>query len=128
MCGDRPLVRWDGHRVIERRSERYLMDGAVPGDVSLTILDLRTEDAGTYSCRVDLPWALDHKQYYILQVRPAEARSSAAPLFTSLPSSTADHMTLRHMTSAHVTSASPQIWTSSSGRRAEVKNRSSSVL
>uniref|UniRef100_A0A8C6UDA6 Ig-like domain-containing protein n=1 Tax=Neogobius melanostomus TaxID=47308 RepID=A0A8C6UDA6_9GOBI len=56
LSSSKPLIFSDGHRVTERVSERYLLLGRLDqGDVSLTILSVSVEDAGTYGCKVDKP-------------------------------------------------------------------------
>ncbi|XP_042682273.1 T-cell immunoglobulin and mucin domain-containing protein 4-like isoform X2 [Centrocercus urophasianus] len=58
------LLHTTGNRVTFRTSQRYNLQGYVSyGDVSLTIQELKAEDAGTYCCRVEIPgWFNDIKQ------------------------------------------------------------------
>ncbi|NXJ04281.1 TIMD4 protein, partial [Odontophorus gujanensis] len=53
-----------GSRVTFRASQRYSLQGYISyGDVSLTIQEVKAEDAGTYCCRVEIPgWFNDIKQ------------------------------------------------------------------
>ncbi|XP_005921255.1 T-cell immunoglobulin and mucin domain-containing protein 4 [Haplochromis burtoni] len=52
-----------GEAVSNRGSSRYQLLGRVTnGDLSLTILNAQTEDAGVYGCRIEIPgWFNDHK-------------------------------------------------------------------
>ncbi|CAN8189988.1 unnamed protein product [Coccothraustes coccothraustes] len=51
-----PIIWTDGWRVTEQRSSRYQLKGDLQrGDVSLTIVDAREADSGTYCCRVEIP-------------------------------------------------------------------------
>ncbi|NXK71703.1 TIMD4 protein, partial [Amazona guildingii] len=58
------------NRVTYRISQRYSLRGYISyGDVSLTIANLQSEDAGTYCCRVEIPgWFNDIKQNIQLAV------------------------------------------------------------
>ncbi|XP_057267945.1 T-cell immunoglobulin and mucin domain-containing protein 4-like isoform X1 [Pezoporus wallicus] len=58
------------NRVTYRISQRYSLRGYISyGDVSLTIANVRSEDAGTYCCRVEIPgWFNDIKQNIQLEV------------------------------------------------------------
>ncbi|NXT13894.1 HAVR1 protein, partial [Prunella fulvescens] len=52
----RPIIWTDGWRVTEQHSSRYQLKGDLQnGDVSLTIVDAREADSGTYCCRVEIP-------------------------------------------------------------------------
>ncbi|XP_078506875.1 hepatitis A virus cellular receptor 1 homolog [Lissotriton helveticus] len=57
------ILNTDGWKVTQSESTRYRMKGDIPGgDVSLTIEDVGTADAGTYCCRVEIPgWFNDLK-------------------------------------------------------------------
>ncbi|XP_072791363.1 hepatitis A virus cellular receptor 1 homolog isoform X4 [Taeniopygia guttata] len=51
-----PIIWTDGWRVTEQHSSRYQLKGDLQkGDVSLTIVDAREADSGTYCCRVEIP-------------------------------------------------------------------------
>ncbi|XP_021266353.1 T-cell immunoglobulin and mucin domain-containing protein 4-like isoform X2 [Numida meleagris] len=58
------LLHTTGSRVTFRTSQRYNLQGYVSyGDVSLTIQEVKAEDAGTYCCRVEIPgWFNDIKR------------------------------------------------------------------
>uniref|UniRef100_A0A8C9F808 Ig-like domain-containing protein n=1 Tax=Pavo cristatus TaxID=9049 RepID=A0A8C9F808_PAVCR len=58
------LLHTTGNRVTFRTSQRYNLQGYISyGDVSLTIQEVKAEDAGTYCCRVEIPgWFNDIKQ------------------------------------------------------------------
>uniref|UniRef100_A0A8C6L237 Ig-like domain-containing protein n=1 Tax=Nothobranchius furzeri TaxID=105023 RepID=A0A8C6L237_NOTFU len=67
---DNLLVSTDGHKVTERVSSSFQLLGRLDqGDVSLTIQNLTTKDAGRYGCRVEIPgWANDEKRQFDLAV------------------------------------------------------------
>ncbi|POI33882.1 hypothetical protein CIB84_002367 [Bambusicola thoracicus] len=64
------LLHTTGSRVTFRTSQRYNLQGYISyGDVSLTIQDVKAEDAGTYCCRVEIPgWFNDIKKNIQLAV------------------------------------------------------------
>ncbi|XP_078506874.1 hepatitis A virus cellular receptor 2 homolog [Lissotriton helveticus] len=68
-CSD-AILRTDGWKVTPSESTRYRMKGDISGgDVSLTIDDVNTSDAGTYCCRVEIPgWFNDKKHELTLEV------------------------------------------------------------
>ncbi|XP_070411530.1 hepatitis A virus cellular receptor 1 homolog [Nothobranchius furzeri] len=70
---DNLLVSTDGHKVTERVSSSFQLLGRLDqGDVSLTIQNLTTKDAGRYGCRVEIPgWANDEKRQFDLAVERA---------------------------------------------------------
>ncbi|KAJ0003846.1 hypothetical protein NQD34_010060 [Periophthalmus magnuspinnatus] len=138
MCGSNAIVSSDGNTTKSPVSRRYVLGGHLAqGDVSLTILNVTREDAGTYGCRVDIPgWNNDLKHHFNLEIRqgpssvsPLNSTSSASDHTTVSPhmTQTSDHVTLPdHVTlSDHVTLEVP-VWTSS-GARAE-ETRTSTVL
>ncbi|XP_024117010.1 hepatitis A virus cellular receptor 1 homolog [Oryzias melastigma] len=66
-CRDE-LLATDGTSVKEesRASSRYQLLGRLDkGDVSLTIRDVREEDAGMYGCRVKIPGMFNDEKYYV---------------------------------------------------------------
>ncbi|XP_065547166.1 T-cell immunoglobulin and mucin domain-containing protein 4-like isoform X4 [Lathamus discolor] len=70
------------NRVTHRISQRYSLRGYISyGDVSLTIANVQSEDAGTYCCRVEIPgWFNDIKQNIQLEVdRVLRETTSALP-------------------------------------------------
>ncbi|NXK45424.1 TIMD4 protein, partial [Chauna torquata] len=64
------ILHTTGNRVTFRKSQRYNLQGYISyGDVSLTIREVKAEDAGTYCCRVEIPgWFNDIKQSIRLEV------------------------------------------------------------
>ncbi|NWI84150.1 TIMD4 protein, partial [Dryoscopus gambensis] len=91
-----PIIWTDGWRVTEQHSSRYQLKGDLQkGDVSLTIVNAREADSGTYCCRVELPgWFND--QLINLKVVIMKARISTASPHTytseqtSAPGSTSE--------------------------------------
>uniref|UniRef100_A0A3B4AZ21 Ig-like domain-containing protein n=1 Tax=Periophthalmus magnuspinnatus TaxID=409849 RepID=A0A3B4AZ21_9GOBI len=71
MCGSNAIVSSDGNTTKSPVSRRYVLGGHLAqGDVSLTILNVTREDAGTYGCRVDIPgWNNDLKHHFNLEIR-----------------------------------------------------------
>uniref|UniRef100_A0A3B3CFB1 Ig-like domain-containing protein n=1 Tax=Oryzias melastigma TaxID=30732 RepID=A0A3B3CFB1_ORYME len=80
-CRDE-LLATDGTSVKEesRASSRYQLLGRLDkGDVSLTIRDVREEDAGMYGCRVKIPGMFNDEKYYVdLSVVKAEEEPSTS--------------------------------------------------
>lgn len=68
------LLHTTGNRVTFRTSQRYNLQGYISyGDVSLTIQEVKAEDAGTYCCRVEIPgWFNDIKKNIQLAVLEGE--------------------------------------------------------
>nr|CDG64120.1 T cell immunoglobulin and mucin 4 variant L1 [Gallus gallus] len=69
------LLHTTGSEVTFRTSQRYNLQGYISyGDVSLTIQEVKAEDAGTYCCRVEIPgWFNDIKkniQLVVLEAPP----------------------------------------------------------
>ncbi|XP_077402802.1 hepatitis A virus cellular receptor 1 homolog isoform X2 [Vanacampus margaritifer] len=63
-CGSQ-IAATDGDHVTEE-SGRYKMLGRLEGgDVSLTILDAKKQDAGEYSCRVEVPGLFNDEKHSI---------------------------------------------------------------
>ncbi|XP_065705522.1 uncharacterized protein [Patagioenas fasciata] len=64
------ILHTTGSRVTFRKSQRYNLRGYISyGDVSLTIGNVKAEDAGTYCCRIEIPgWFNDIKQNMRLDV------------------------------------------------------------
>ncbi|KAM9185093.1 uncharacterized protein V3H86_006533 [Mergus octosetaceus] len=67
------ILHTTGNRVTFRKSQRYNLQGYISyGDVSLTIREVKVEDAGTYCCRIEIPgWFNDIKQNIKLVVARA---------------------------------------------------------
>ncbi|XP_039557733.1 hepatitis A virus cellular receptor 1 homolog isoform X1 [Passer montanus] len=73
-----PIIWTDGWRVTEQHSSRYQLKGDLQkGDVSLTIVDARETDSGSYCCRVEIP-GLFNDQLINLEVVVRKARISTA--------------------------------------------------
>lgn len=68
------LLHTTGSEVTFRTSQRYNLQGYISyGDVSLTIQEVKAEDAGTYCCRVEIPgWFNDIKKNIQLVVLEGE--------------------------------------------------------
>ncbi|XP_055004893.1 hepatitis A virus cellular receptor 1 homolog isoform X2 [Boleophthalmus pectinirostris] len=131
MCGVKTIISSNRSGVIKSVSQRYVLGEHLDkGDVSLTILNVTREDAGTYGCRVDIPWISDQKHHFTLKIRQAD-RTSASPLHTTTASdnitisphmTSSDHVTFSDLVtpSDHVTRVEP-IWTSPGPRLEEAK-------
>ncbi|KAM4727057.1 hepatitis A virus cellular receptor 1-like isoform 1-T1 [Anableps anableps] len=98
------LLSTDGYKVIQESgvSSRYQLLGRLDeGDVSLTILDLREEDAGRYGCRAEIPGLFSDEKHHIdLTVErapdPTTSPPSATQTFSERPAAaqtTADQLT-----------------------------------
>ncbi|NXL94697.1 HAVR1 protein, partial [Alectura lathami] len=85
-----PIIWTDGRKVTVQNYNRYVLKGdLLKGDVSLTILNARKADSGTYCCRVEIPgWFNDETTN--LKVVIEEARvSTARPLTYTSPQTSA---------------------------------------
>uniref|UniRef100_A0A8B9SSR0 Hepatitis A virus cellular receptor 1 homolog n=1 Tax=Anas platyrhynchos TaxID=8839 RepID=A0A8B9SSR0_ANAPL len=72
------LVWTDGWKVTYQSHSKYLLRGKLhAGDVSLTIINAKEADSGTYCCRVEIP-GLFNDQLTNLQVVIKKARISTA--------------------------------------------------
>ncbi|NXL13162.1 HAVR1 protein, partial [Setophaga kirtlandii] len=72
------IIWTNGWRVTEQHSSRYQLQGDLQrGDVSLTIVDAREADSGTYCCRVEIP-GLFNDQLINRKVVVRKARISTA--------------------------------------------------
>uniref|UniRef100_A0A3B4ERI2 Hepatitis A virus cellular receptor 2 n=1 Tax=Pundamilia nyererei TaxID=303518 RepID=A0A3B4ERI2_9CICH len=80
-----------GEAVSNRRSSRYQLLGRVTnGDLSLTILNAQTEDAGVYGCRIEIPgWFNDHKVNIELIIEEGNAPAVEQPVTQNYIISTA---------------------------------------
>ncbi|KFU96955.1 T-cell immunoglobulin and mucin domain-containing protein 4, partial [Pterocles gutturalis] len=100
------ILHTTGNRVSFRQSQRYSLQGYISyGDVSLTIGNLKAEDAGTYCCRIEVPgWFNDIKKHIRLEVvrappvRTTTTRKTPVPTrsfrkTTFAPQTTSDRQT-----------------------------------
>ncbi|KFQ98591.1 T-cell immunoglobulin and mucin domain-containing protein 4, partial [Nipponia nippon] len=100
------ILHTTGNRVTYRKSQRYSLQGYISyGDVSLTIGELKAEDAGTYCCRIEIPgWFNDIKKNMRLEVvrappvmtttmRKAPVSPKRFRKTTFAPQTTSDHQT-----------------------------------
>ncbi|NXV59974.1 HAVR1 protein, partial [Molothrus ater] len=80
-----PIIWTDGWRVTEQHSSRYQLKGDLQrGDVSLTIVDAREADSGTYCCRVEIPgWFNDQRTNHKVVVRKARISTASPHTYTS---------------------------------------------
>ncbi|NWW10656.1 HAVR1 protein, partial [Oreocharis arfaki] len=81
----RPIIWTDGWRVTEQHSSRYQLKGDLQrGDVSLTIVDAREADSGTYCCRVELPgWFNDQIINHKVVITKARISTASPHTYTS---------------------------------------------
>ncbi|XP_062463470.1 T-cell immunoglobulin and mucin domain-containing protein 4-like isoform X3 [Pezoporus occidentalis] len=95
------------NRVTYRISQRYSLRGYISyGDVSLTIANVRSEDAGTYCCRVEIPgWFNDIKQNIQLEVDRVFRETTSALPATSDGQTTAETPVLLTTTVPEATTA-----------------------
>ncbi|NXS96836.1 HAVR1 protein, partial [Jacana jacana] len=100
------ILHTTGNRVTFRKSQRYNLQGYISyGDVSLTIAEVKEEDAGTYCCRIEVPgWFNDIKHDMRLEVTTAPPMTTTntrkAPVSpkqfrktTFAPQANSDHQT-----------------------------------
>uniref|UniRef100_A0A8C5UAP3 Ig-like domain-containing protein n=1 Tax=Malurus cyaneus samueli TaxID=2593467 RepID=A0A8C5UAP3_9PASS len=76
----RTIIWTDGWRVTEQHSSRYQLKGDLQkGDVSLTIVNAREADSGTYCCRVEVPgWFNDHLNNHKVVINKAPGSTSGS--------------------------------------------------
>ncbi|NXP33508.1 HAVR1 protein, partial [Leiothrix lutea] len=81
----RPIIWTDGWKVTEQHSSRYQLKGDLQkGDVSLTIVDAREEDSGTYCCRVEIPgWFNDQLINHKVVIKKARISTASPHTYTS---------------------------------------------
>ncbi|NXD22296.1 HAVR1 protein, partial [Spelaeornis formosus] len=80
-----PIIWTDGWRVTEQHSSRYQLKGNLQrGDVSLTIVNARESDSGTYCCRVEIPgWFNDQRINHKVVVKKARISTASPHTLTS---------------------------------------------
>ncbi|NWR18133.1 HAVR1 protein, partial [Emberiza fucata] len=80
-----PIIWTNGWTVTEQHSRRYQLKGDLRrGDVSLTIVDAREADSGTYCCRVEIPgWFNDQRTNHKVVVRKARISTASPHTYTS---------------------------------------------
>uniref|UniRef100_A0A8C9S4X9 Ig-like domain-containing protein n=1 Tax=Scleropages formosus TaxID=113540 RepID=A0A8C9S4X9_SCLFO len=78
------IISTDGLKVTHRQSDRYqLLSGLSTGNISLTIINVREDDSGTYGCRLEIPGPLnDQKHHIVLTVE--QAPTATTPPFTTV--------------------------------------------
>ncbi|XP_014731496.1 PREDICTED: hepatitis A virus cellular receptor 1 homolog isoform X2 [Sturnus vulgaris] len=85
-----PIIWTDGWRVTEQHSSRYQLKGELwRGDVSLTIVDAKEADSGTYCCRVELPgWFNDQliDRKVVVKKAPGSTSESSFTVTRTWPS------------------------------------------
>ncbi|KAL9836259.1 hepatitis A virus cellular receptor 1 homolog isoform 1-T1 [Geothlypis trichas] len=85
-----PIIWTNGWTVTEQHSSRYQLQGDLQrGDVSLTIVDAREADSGTYCCRVEIPGLFnDQRSNHKVVVRkgPGSTRESSFTVTRTWPS------------------------------------------
>ncbi|XP_077360906.1 uncharacterized protein LOC144006103 [Festucalex cinctus] len=120
-CGSQVIAATDGFHVTAE-SGRYRMLGRLEnGNVSLTVLDAKKEDAGVYGCRVEIPgWFNDEK--HAIQLIIMDARQSTTLKTDVSPASIATTTKAAQMTS------SESIQTSSSLIGTKTKPEKHSVI
>ncbi|OWK59542.1 T-cell immunoglobulin and mucin domain-containing protein 4 [Lonchura striata] len=92
-----PIIWTDGWRVTEQHSSRYQLRGDLQkGDVSLTIVDAREADSGTYCCRVEIP-GLFNDQLINHKVTVKKARISTASPHTYTSEQTSEQFSVQVM-------------------------------
>ncbi|NWS65556.1 TIMD4 protein, partial [Crotophaga sulcirostris] len=124
------ILHTSGNRVTYRKSQKYNLLGYISyGDVSLTIAKVKSEDAGIYCCRVEIPgWFNDIKKNVRLEVvrappvlRTTTRKAPTSPKHfrkttTFAPQTTSDHQTAVLLTTTTpeataVTTGSPAVIT-----------------
>ncbi|KFO84614.1 hypothetical protein N320_06317, partial [Buceros rhinoceros silvestris] len=79
------IIWTDGWKVTEQYNSRYMLKGNLPaGDVSLTIVNAREGDSGTYCCRVEIPgWFNDQLSNHEVAVEKARISTASPHTYTS---------------------------------------------
>lgn len=72
------IIWTDGWKVTEQYDSRYTLKGnLLTGDVSLTIVNAKEADSGTYCCRVEIPgWFNDQLSNHELAIEKGECRGA----------------------------------------------------
>ncbi|NWV43011.1 HAVR1 protein, partial [Grantiella picta] len=80
-----PIIWTNGWRVTEQHSSRYQLKGDLQkGDVSLTIVNAREADSGTYCCRVEIPgWFNDQLSNHKVVIKKARITTASPHTHTS---------------------------------------------
>ncbi|KAM6322577.1 LOW QUALITY PROTEIN: hepatitis A virus cellular receptor 1 homolog [Podargus strigoides] len=78
----RTIIWTDGRKVTEQYHSRYMLKGnLLVGDVSLTIVNAKEADSGTYCCRVEVPgWFNDQTTEYevVIEKAPGSPNKSSS--------------------------------------------------
>uniref|UniRef100_A0A672U746 Ig-like domain-containing protein n=1 Tax=Strigops habroptila TaxID=2489341 RepID=A0A672U746_STRHB len=71
-----PIIWTDGWKVTAQYDSRYMLKGnLLMGDVSLTIMNAKKADSGTYCCRVEIPgWFNDQTSNHEVVIEKGECR------------------------------------------------------
>ncbi|KAG5263499.1 hypothetical protein AALO_G00265500 [Alosa alosa] len=104
-CGDQ-IIQTEGSTLTTQSSPQYRLDNRHRnvGDVSLTIMNAREQDSGTYGCRVAIPgWFNDEKTHVDLRIQAAPTTTTIAtteaPITTEAPTTLVDTTTLETIVS-----------------------------
>ncbi|NXX12580.1 HAVR1 protein, partial [Podargus strigoides] len=79
------IIWTDGRKVTEQYHSRYMLKGnLLVGDVSLTIVNAKEADSGTYCCRVEVPgWFNDQTTEYEVVIEKARISTASPHTYTS---------------------------------------------
>ncbi|KFP84857.1 hypothetical protein N311_03943, partial [Apaloderma vittatum] len=81
----RTIIWTDGWKVTEQYSSRYMLEGnLLKGDVSLTIVNAKEADSGTYCCRVEISgWFNDQTSNHEVVIEAARISTASPHTYTS---------------------------------------------
>ncbi|KAM8993827.1 hepatitis A virus cellular receptor 1 homolog isoform 1-T1 [Ara ararauna] len=80
-----PIIWTDGWKVTAQYDSRYTLKGnLLVGDVSLTIMNAKEADSGTYCCRVEIPgWFNDLTSNHEVVIEKARISTASPHTYTS---------------------------------------------